>query len=163
MAVVVRRAVFEDARTIAELAKKLVVQHQNYNSRRFAQIATEEQMATFYGNQTKAKNAAVLVAELEGKVVGFTYLQFEEKDYAALLESAAWLHDIYVDKSARGYNAGKVLIEASIQAARKLGANKIMLLAAAQNENALAFFEHSGFKTTMVEMMLDLTEKKDND
>jgi hypothetical protein len=37
------------------------------------------------------------------------------------------------------------------------------LLAAAQNENALAFFEHSGFKTTMVEMMLDLTEKKDND
>jgi GNAT superfamily N-acetyltransferase len=163
MAVVVRRAVLEDARTIAELAKKLVVQHQNYNSRRFAQIATKEQMATFYGNQTKAKNAAVLVAELERKIVGFAYLQFEEKDYAALLESAAWLHDIYVDESARGHNAGKVLIEASIQAARKLGANKLMLLAAAQNENALAFFEHGGFKTTMVEMMLDLTEKKDND
>jgi GNAT superfamily N-acetyltransferase len=163
MAVVVRRAVLEDARTIAELAKKLVVQHQNYNSRRFAQIATEKQMATFYGNQTKAKNAAVLVAELEGNVVGFAYLQFEEKDYAALLESAAWLHDIYVDESARGHNAGKVLIEAAIQAAREFGANKLMLLAAAQNENAIAFFKRGDFKTTMVEMMLDLTGQKHND
>ena len=163
MAVVVRRAVFEDARTIAEFAHKLVVQHQNYNARRFAQIANKEQMATFYGNQTKAENARVLVAEIEGKIVGFAYIQFEAKDYAALLKSAAWLHDLYIDESARGHKAGKNLIEAAIEAAKELGANKLMLSAAAQNEKARAFFEHSGFKTTMVEMMLDLTEQKDND
>jgi hypothetical protein len=38
-----------------------------------------------------------------------------------------------------------------------------MLSVAAQNELARNFFEHRGFKTTMVEMMLDLTEEENND
>jgi len=37
-----------------------------------------------------------------------------------------------------------------------------MLSVAAQNEIAQTFFEHAGFKTTMVEMMLDLTENEEN-
>ena len=111
MSVKVRRARLEDARTIAEFAIKLVVQHQNYNPRRFSRLATVEQAEWFYGSQTKAEGVAVLVAELEGKIVGFAYLQFEAKDYANLLENAAWLHDIYIDESARRKNAGKLLIE----------------------------------------------------
>ena len=158
MTVTVRRAVSQDARTIAEYAIKLVVQHQSYDSRRFSQLATVEQAEWFYGNQTKRDNAAVLVAELKGKIVGFAYLQFEAKDYANLLENAAWLHDIYIDEAARGHKAGKKLIEESIEVAKELGANKLTLSVAAKNEYGREFFERSGFRTTMVEMMLDLTD-----
>ncbi len=163
MSVKVRRAVLEDARTIAEYAIKLVAQHQDYDLRRFSRLASVEQAARFYGNQTKANDAAVLVAEAKGKIVGFAYIQFEAKDYANLLENAAWLHDIYVDEDARGQNAGKLLIEESIKTAEKLGADKLMLSVAAKNETAKYFFERNGFKLTMVEMMLDLTEEKGND
>jgi GNAT superfamily N-acetyltransferase len=163
MSVIVRRAVLKDARTVAEYAIKLVVQHQEYDARRFVRLASVEQAEGFYGNQTKAKDAAVLVAELEGKIVGFAYLQFEAKDYANLLENAAWLHDIYIDETARGFNAGRVLIEKSIAVAKELGADKLMLSVAAKNEYAEGFFERNGFRTTMVEMMLDLTEQKGND
>lgn len=163
MSVSVRRANLQDARTIAELSVKLVVQHQNYDSQRFTRLASLEQAEWFYGKQTSAIETAVLVAELDGKIVGFAYIEFEAKDYANLLENAAWLHDIYIDEAARGNNAGKLLIEKSIEVAGELGADKLMLSVAAKNEYAKEFFERNGFRETMVEMMLDLTEQKDND
>jgi len=162
MSVTVRRARLEDARTVAEYAIQLVIQHQNYDPRRFVRLAAVEQAEWFYGSQTKAADAAVLVAELEEKIVGFAYIQFEARDYANLLENAAWLHDIYIDETARGTGAGKLLIEKSIEVAKELGADKLMLSVAAKNEFAKEFFEHSGFRETMVEMMLDLTVEVDS-
>jgi GNAT superfamily N-acetyltransferase len=79
-------------------------------------------------------------------------------DYANLLETAVWLHDIYIDEAARVQNAGKLLIEKSIEVARDLGADKLMLSVAAKNEFARQFFERRGFRETMVEMMLNLNK-----
>jgi GNAT superfamily N-acetyltransferase len=160
MPVTVRRATEKDAEIVGRYALMLVEQHRRYDPRRFSRLAEADQMAWFYGGRTVADDAAVLVAEIEGEVVGFAYVQFEAKDYANLLESAAWLHDIYVDEKARGTRAGKLLIDASIATAKKLGAGKLMLTAAAKNEYAREFFERQGFKTTMIEMMLDLNEEK---
>ena len=157
MAVTVRRATRKDARAVAEFAIKLFAQHRNYDAHRFADISAVEGAERFYGSQTEAPDAAVLVAEFENKVVGFAYLQYEAMDYANLLENAVWLHDIYIEEAARSQNAGKLLIEKSIAGARELGADKLMLSVAAKNEIARKFFERRGFRETMVEMMLDLT------
>lgn len=157
MTVTVRRAAKKDARTVAKYAIKLFVQHREYDSRRFAQIASVEGAERFYGSQIETENAAVLIAELEDKIIGFAYVQFEASDYANLLESAAWLHDLYVDEMARGQTAGKLLIEKSAEVAKELGADKLMLSVAAKNEPSREFFERARFKTTMVEMMLDLS------
>ncbi len=157
MSVTVRRATPKDARRVAEMAIKLAHQHVGYDSRRFSELAPLEQAEKYYGSQTEVDEAAILVAELDNEIVGFTFIQYEAKDYANLLETAAWLHDIYIEESARGQNAGKLLIEKSIEAAQELGADKLMLSVAAKNEYAHSFFEHNGFRTTMVEMMLDLT------
>ncbi len=163
MSVSVRRATRKDARAVAEMAIKLALQHVAYDSRRFSELAPLEQAEWYYGSQTETSDAAILVAELDGKIVGFTFIQYEAKDYANLLETAVWLHDIYISEKARRQNAGKLLIEKSIEAAKELGADKLMLSVAAKNEFAREFFERNGFKETMVEMMLDLTNSKDND
>lgn len=157
MSVSVRRANLSDAQKVGELAYKLAVQHREYDAKRFSVFAEPEQMANFYGRQTQAKDAAVLVAELEKEIVGFAYLEFEARNYADLLENAVWLHDIYIEEATRGKSVGKLLIEASAETAKELGANKLMLSVAAKNEFARNFFETQGFKPTMVEMMLDLT------
>lgn len=158
MAVAVRRATKKDARTVAEFAIKLFAQHRQYDSHRFAEIASIAGAEQFYASQTEAENAVVLVAELENKIVGFAYLQYEALDYSNLLENAARLHDLYVDESVRGQNAGTLLIEKSIEIAKQFGADKLMLSVAAKNIYAKDFFERGGFKETMVEMMLSLTE-----
>lgn len=158
MSVTVRRANEKDARTIAGFAIKLFAQHRAYDTHRFAEIASVEGAENFYGSQTKAENAAIFVAEFENKIVGFAYLQYEAMDYANLLENAVWLHDLYVDETVRGKSAGKLLVEKSIEVAKELGADKLMLSVAAKNAAAKEFFEKQGFKTTIVEMMFDLTD-----
>ena len=163
MPVKVRRADKKDARTVAEFAIKLFAQHREYDAQRFAEISSIEGAERFYSGQTETNDAAVLVAEIENVVVGFAYIQFEAMDYANLLENAAWLHDLYVEETARGTNAGKLLIEQSIETAKELKADKLMLSVAAKNGYAKDFFERRGFRETMVEMTLNLTNPKDND
>jgi GNAT superfamily N-acetyltransferase len=154
MTVVVRRATRDDADIIADYAMKLVEQHQAYDPVRFARLADADGMKWFYGGQTDARNAVVLVAELDGRVVGFAYVTYEDKNYAELAVSAAHLHDIYVGSDARRSGAGQKLIEAAVEAAKGFGATKLMLSVAAKNPTAKKFFEHAGFETTMHEMML---------
>lgn len=160
MTVKIRRAQKEDAPKIAELALKLVRQHQSYDPRRFVRLYDERQAQWFYGKQTAESGAAaVLVAEIENAIVGFAYVEYEPKNYAEMLENAAWLHDIYVEDAARAGGAGKLLIEKAIEIARELGADKLLLTVAAKNEYARQFFARRGFETTMFEMMLDLTDR----
>ena len=154
MSVTIRQATPGDAKQIAEFAMKLVDQHLAYDPVRFARIATLEGMAWFYGGQTGAENAAVLVAEIQDRVVGFAYVLYEDKNYAELAVSAAHLHDIYIDEGARRTGAGQQLIDAAVDFARKHGASKLMLSVAAKNVAAQSFFEQAGFEPTMHEMML---------
>jgi len=158
MSVVVRRAKRGDGRVIAEFAMKLVEQHVGYDPERFAKIATIEGMEWFYGGQTDAEDARVLVAEIEDKVVGFAYFSFEERNYADLSVSTVKLHDIYVDREARDTGAGGKLIEFAVDEANGFGATKMLLSVAAKNVLAQRFFEKQGFRTTMHEMMLTMSD-----
>jgi GNAT superfamily N-acetyltransferase len=159
MAIKVRRAVPEDARTIAEFAILLSEQHRDYDNERFVALGDIEGAKWFYGGQTKADDAVILIAEDDDRAVGFAYIKYEALNYADLLESVAWLHDIYLDDSARGFGTGKILMDAVTAAGKGLGANKIVLHVAAQNALGKEFFERAGFRTSMYEMMLKLPVK----
>lgn len=158
MAVEGRRATPEDAQTIAEFAILLSEQHRDYDNERFVALGDIEGAKWFYGGQTTADDAVILIAEDDGRPVGFAYIQYETIDYADLLESAVWLHDIYVVESARGMGAGGKLIRAATKAAEELGADKLVLHVAARNAAGQEFFERAGFRTTMFEMTLGLWE-----
>ena len=100
----------------------------------------------------------MFVAEIGDEVVGFAYLERDELNYAELLRDGAWLHDIYVDESARAEGIGRDLIMAAAEAARRMGAKKLLLTVAAKNAVAQQVFEKAGFRRTMVEMTLNLTD-----
>lgn len=158
MAVVIRQAKKADAKRVAELAVKLARQHEDYDARRFARLYDESDAERYYGSRDETTDEVVLVAEIDNEIVGFAYLQYEAKDYPNLLVNAVWLHDIYIEDRVRKTGAGRLLIEESIAAAKDLGADKLMLAVAAKNEYARDFFQRSGFRETMIEMMLDLGE-----
>jgi GNAT superfamily N-acetyltransferase len=156
MSLVVRRARKDDARTIADFALRLFAQHRAYDAKRFARLSDAQGAEWFYGSQAEAKDGAVLVGELDGRVVGFAYLTYEERNYIDLLENAVRLHDIYVEEEGRGAGIGKDLLNAVIDTAKEFGADKLVLSVAARNEYAREFFKRNGLRETMVEMTVNL-------
>jgi len=153
MPVTVRRATKKDAARVAELSVALAEQHVGYDTARFARLITRDGAERFYGGQAEAPDAVVLVAERDGEVVGFAYMQYEPVLYAELALKVACLHDIFVDENERRSDIGKKLLETAADEARGFGATKVLLSVATQNDGAKAFFESVGFYTTMHEMM----------
>jgi GNAT superfamily N-acetyltransferase len=156
MSVTVRRATRADAAGIAELALRLFELHTTWDPRRFSGIATSEGAMRFYGDRSEADQAAVFVAHNDKRMVGFAYMEYEPVLYAELATNVAWLHDIYVDLDARGKGTGRALLAAVSEAAKGLGANKVLLSVANGNVAGQRFFQQSGYRTTMLEMMLEL-------
>jgi len=136
----------------------LIEQHVAYDPVRFSRIGNREAMANYYGGRAEADMAAVLVAEIDDRIVGFAYLEFEPILYAELAVKVAWLYDIFVDKAERHEGVGQRLLDVIEREARSFGAQKVMLSVAAKNEIGFSFFERAGFRTTMYEMMLVLPE-----
>ena len=156
MAVVVRKAERRDAAQVAEFALRLFRQHHDYDPKRFADLGNIEGAMLFYGDRSESKEARVLVAEIDNKIVGFAYAEFEPVNYSDLLTAAMWIHDLYVDESARGAGAGRALVDAAISEAGNVGADKVVIHVAAKNETAQQFFAGKAFRTTMLEMTLNV-------
>jgi len=159
LAVLVRRATKADAVKIAEFSVALSEQHISYDPVRFSRLITREGAEAFYGSRTETENAAVLMAEIDGRIVGFAYMEYEPVLYAELATKVAWLHDIYVEPKSQGSGAGRELLEAVQNEAKQSGANKVLLSVARKNADAQRFFERNGFRTTMLEMMLDIEKE----
>ena len=156
MSALIRRAREGDERKVAEFAIKLFDQHVEYDSERFSTFANADGAAKFYRSRFDTPDSAVFVAEVENEIVGFAYLERDPLNYAELLENGAWLHDIYVDERARAEGIAKELINAAAEAAKQMGAEKLLLSVAAKNAAAQQVFEKAGFRPTMVEMTLNL-------
>jgi GNAT superfamily N-acetyltransferase len=158
MAALIRQARPGDEQRVAEFAIRLFDQHVEYDPERFSTFANVEGAARFYMSRFDTPDSAVIVAEVDGEVVGFAYLERDELNYAELLRDGAWLHDIYVNESARAEGIGRDLINAAAETAKRMGAKKLLLTVAAKNAIAQQVFEKAGFRRTMVEMTLNLTD-----
>lgn len=158
MPAVIRRAQDGDEAQVADFAIRLFRQHADYDPGRFTVFATPEGAKVFYKSRFSAPDAVVFVAESEGEVVGFAYIERDPLNYAELLENGAWLHDIYIRDESRSEGTGRALLDAAIEAAKELGAKKLLLSVAAKNFAARSFFEGAGFRVTMHEMTMDIGE-----
>lgn len=153
----VRRATLSDLPLLGSLGAQLARLHHAYDSRRFKLFEpVEAEFSRFYGEQLARGDAAILVAELEGKVVGYAFVSVEPESFVDALAVAAWIHDIYVDELARRRKVGALLLEAAVEAARELGSSCVMLSVSPQNEGARRMFERHGFRLTMQEMRMEL-------
>ncbi|WP_413173473.1 GNAT family N-acetyltransferase [Anabaena azotica] len=157
--ITIRQATINDHQEVTKYAIKLVHQHQNFNPFRFVEFENhEQQLFDFFAEEIINLKAVVLVVEVEDEIVGYSFTRLEESSLVDIAPAAAWLHDIYIDESARGLGAGKLLLNASIDAAKKLGSQVLILQVAAQNEFAKKLFEANGFNVATYEMMMVLNE-----
>jgi ribosomal protein S18 acetylase RimI-like enzyme len=134
----------------------LVRAHHDLDPRRFIPPGpdTERGYGAWLVGQLERSDAFVLVAELEGRVVGYAYAGLEGTDYMALRGPAGALYDIVVDPARRRGGIGRALLEAAVAELRARGAPQVVLSTAEGNVAAQRLFRASGFRPTMREMTL---------
>jgi ribosomal protein S18 acetylase RimI-like enzyme len=153
----IRPATSADATALRRLGKLLVVQHHAFDPNRFISAGedTEGADGRFLGGQIGRSDVLILVAEVGGQVTGYAYAGIEGNNYMALRGPAGVVYDLVVDLARRRQGIGRRLLDATLAALNDLGAPRVMLSTAEQNDGAQQLFAAFGFRRTMIEMTRD--------
>jgi GNAT superfamily N-acetyltransferase len=136
VAVNLRAAVREDVPLILRFIRKLSV----FDGAPDAVEATEERLEqTLFGNPPLAH---VVLAELDGKAVGFASYFFTFSTFLA--RPGIWLDDLYVDADMRSKGIGRALLTHLARLARSKGCGRVEWIAAVSNHRGLVFYRRSG-------------------
>ena len=154
---IVRPASVEDLPAVSRLAAELVRMHHRLDPPRFMLIEpVEDGYQWFFSRELARRKARILVAEENGRILGYAYATLEARDWNDLLDACGKLNDLYVDASARRRGIARALVDATFAWFRERKAPRAVLLSAWQNPDAHAFFEALGFRRTMLEMTAEL-------
>ena len=97
-----------------------------------------------------------MVAEVDGVVAGYVYAGIEPLSWKELRDEAGFVHDLLVEEAFRHSGAGQQLLDAAIAWLKQRGMPRVVLWSAAGNTGAQRLFDRRGFRSTMVEMTLEL-------
>lgn len=89
--------------------------------------------------QDKTDPLHALVAEQDGRLVGFTHFFFHCSTWSN--GGYCYLEDLYVDQTIRSRGVGRALIAAVEETARQKGASKLYWHTYDDNENARALYD----------------------
>jgi len=132
-------------------------QHHAADPERFLQVEHPEAgYGRFLVSEVTNPESVVLVAERSGEVVGYIWAAVEGISWKDLRGPCGFVHDIFVDESARGLGAGRALLRAALDWIHAQGRSQVVLWTKTRNDHAKSLFRNLGFRTTMTEMTLDL-------
>jgi len=162
-AVTTRRAETRDLPALGRLGAALMRTHFAFDERRFLAPGEDAETgyAWFLGTQLEAKDTLILVAELSPpdqrpQIVGYVYAGIEPLSWKELRDEAGFVHDLLVTSDARSMGVGQQLLDAAVAWLRAQGMPRVVLWTATPNDGARRLFEGRGFRSTMIEMTLEL-------
>jgi len=151
-----RAATPADEDALGRYGGALMRQHHAADPARFIQVEHPEAgYGRFLVSQISRPDSLVLVAEREATVVGYVFADLEGTSWKDLRGPCGFIHDIYVDESARGQGAGKLLLREAIAWIRAHDRTQVVLWTKTGNVHAQQLFAATGFRATMIEMTLD--------
>ena len=155
---IIRPATADDLPTLGQLGAELIRVHHEFDAERFfvPEGDAAAGYAWFLGDQIANPDALVLVAEDEGRAVGYVYAGVEPFSWKELREACGFVHDLIVAPEARRLGAGEQLLEAATQWLRTKGMPRVILWTAHPNTAAQRLFARAGFRPTMIEMTREL-------
>jgi len=154
-AFVVRPVVPADLPAVARLAAQLVRYHHELDADRYMTIdRVEEGYAWFLASELENGKAVVLCAASpeDGEIVGYAYGTVAGRNWNALLDPHGALHDVFVAASVRRHGVAERLVLETCRRLEAMGAPRVLLHTAVQNEQGQRLFARLGFRPTMIEM-----------
>ena len=154
----IRRAEPRDTDALGRLGAALMRTHYDFDRQRFLEPhqGSEQGYGHFLRSQLDDDDCAVFVADMDGRVAGYVYAAVEPLSWKDLRGECGFIHDLLVDPAERGAGVGRALLEQAIAWLRERGMPRVVLSTAAQNIGAQRLFSQRGFRSTMIEMTLEV-------
>ena len=146
--IIIREAKVSDLLTIRKLTLELIEAMGNTEGIDIKLIAEN------YRNFLSGANSHILVAEIEGVVVGF--LNFTTRKTILHRGLSGLIDEIIVAKSYRGKGVGKQLLSSAIEKSRQLGCCEVEVSTEKTNIKAREFYRQCGFTERGVLFEIDL-------
>jgi ribosomal protein S18 acetylase RimI-like enzyme len=149
---IIRRAGPQDLERAAFLGAQIVRLHHSVDPKRFFLPDDVEQgYAWWLGQEISRDEAVVMVAELDGEIVGYCYGAIEDRDWGILIDRHGVVHDVYVAEPARRKGIARTLVTTVMNELEAMGVSILKVSIMVQNESAQRLVQSLGFKNTMLE------------
>ena len=152
----IRRAGIDDVEQLRLLYQELEEDGVRYQPEHFV---VGERSNEFFQSVFESADQDILVAEEDGKILGFSHVMIlEEKKEACLkTETLVYIQDLDVLESRRSQGIGTLLMEASKRYGKEHGVDFIRTQVFPQNIDGMRFYEKNGFREMMktIESSLD--------
>ncbi len=149
----------DDLDTLADLWVDLARDQRRYESA-VRPEANREAMRETLG--AYLVNDGLLVARLDGTIVGFVSVSIE-RGTLELDTTRGLLSNIYVRPAYRGRGIGTALLEAAEDSLAERGVDTMLLEVMAENEAARRFYRRHGYDEFRVSMSRSLADRGEND
>ena len=152
----IRRAGIDDVEQLRLLYQELEEDGVRYQPEHFV---VGERSNEFFQSVFDSADQDILVAEEDGKILGFSHVMILEQKKVACLkpETLVYIQDLDVLESRRSQGIGTLLMEASKRYGKEHGVDFIRTQVFPQNIDGMRFYEKNGFREMMktIESSLD--------
>ena len=152
----IRRAGLDDVEQLRLLYQELEEDGVRYQPEHFV---VGERSNEFFQSVFESADQDILVAEEDGKILGFSHVMILEQKKVACLkpETLVYIQDLDVLESRRSQGIGTLLMEASKRYGKEHGVDFIRTQVFPQNIDGMRFYEKNGFREMMktIESSLD--------
>lgn len=155
----IRKAVVGDLKVVQELNQMLFEkEHGEYDSLLDLDWVFSEEGTKYYKDKISKKDNCVLVAVVDGKVVGYLCGGLMKAGAYCRLRSlvAAELENTFVLEEFRGKGIGQKFYDEFVEWCKGKNVKKIMVDASAGNDLAMKFYRKNGFKDYSLTLEADL-------
>lgn len=144
----IRTAKISDLNILKEIGKRTFIE--TFASENSSKNMTEYLESAFTTEKLMSEltkmNSEFYFAEMEGEVVGYLKVNFNDSQTELKVSNALEIERIYVLKEFHGKKVGQLLYDKAIEIAKNKNLKNVWLGVWEQNPRAIRFYEKNGFK-----------------
>lgn len=142
----IRKATFKDVGQMARLAIRLIKSHQSYDSLVYEMdFEARECYEAYFKRSLRKKKFILLVAESEGKLVGYCLAAIENRPKIYLLKRRCFVHDLFLSEKYRKIGLGKKFLDIVSKFAFERNVKLLQLNVDCRNVEGIKFYKRQGF------------------
>jgi GNAT superfamily N-acetyltransferase len=153
----IRKANRDDFEVLEELYTELEKDAVMYQSEHFV-LSPKGARSRQLEEIMASENQVMLVAEDDGKVIGFAHVMLQKAKVVSCLkpQTNIYLQDLVVTSTLRSKGTGTQLLNAAKEYGREKGAEFFRTQVFPMNKDGMRFYERNGFSTKMITIECDL-------